>query len=28
VHCQDLPLSWRYYPAYMVELIRKIKRGY
>jgi len=28
VHCQDLPLSWGYYPAYMVELIRKIKRGY
>lgn len=28
VHCQDLPLGARYYVAYVVELIRKIKRGY
>ncbi len=28
VHCQDLPLSWKYRITYMVELIRKIKRGY
>ncbi len=28
VHCQDLPLSWKYRIAYAVELIRRIKRGY
>jgi len=28
VHCQDLPLSWKYYVTYCIELIRKIKRGY
>jgi lipid II:glycine glycyltransferase (peptidoglycan interpeptide bridge formation enzyme) len=28
VHCQDLPLSWKYCVAYVIELIRKIKRGY
>lgn len=28
VHCQDLPLGWRYHITYWIELIRKIKRGY
>jgi len=28
VHCQDLPLSKKYLITYMVETIRKIKRGY
>jgi len=28
VHCQDLPLNWKYYITYFIELIRKIKRGY
>jgi lipid II:glycine glycyltransferase (peptidoglycan interpeptide bridge formation enzyme) len=28
VHCQDLPLDMRYKITYLVELIRKIKRGY
>jgi lipid II:glycine glycyltransferase (peptidoglycan interpeptide bridge formation enzyme) len=28
VHCQDYPLNWKYAITYMVESIRKIKRGY
>lgn len=28
VHCQDLPLNYRYKITYLIELIRKIKRGY
>lgn len=28
VHCQDLPLGWKYSITYAIELIRKIKRGY
>ncbi len=28
VHCQDLPLNWKYSITYLIELIRKIKRGY
>ncbi len=28
VHCQDLPLGTRYYLAFVIETVRKIKRGY
>ena len=28
LHCQDLPLSKKYLVAWMVETIRKVKRGY
>lgn len=28
VHCQDYPLNWKYNFTYIVETIRKIKRGY
>jgi peptidoglycan pentaglycine glycine transferase (the first glycine) len=28
VHCQDLPLGWKYAITYAVETLRKIKRGY
>jgi lipid II:glycine glycyltransferase (peptidoglycan interpeptide bridge formation enzyme) len=28
MHCQDLPLTWKYGVTYLIEIIRKIKRGY
>ncbi|MFA7170156.1 MAG: peptidoglycan bridge formation glycyltransferase FemA/FemB family protein [Candidatus Paceibacterota bacterium] len=28
VHCQDLPLNWKYKITYFIETFRKIKRGY
>jgi lipid II:glycine glycyltransferase (peptidoglycan interpeptide bridge formation enzyme) len=28
VHCQDLPLGWRYFLTKAIETFRKIKRGY
>ncbi len=28
LHCQDLPLTWKYWINFWVETIRRIKRGY
>lgn len=27
VHAQDLPFSWKYWPNYMIETVRRIKKG-
>lgn len=27
MHAQDLPLSWKYWPNYLLETIRRVKRG-
>ena len=27
LHAQDLPLSWRYWPNYLLETMRRVKRG-
>lgn len=28
IHCQDYPISWRYWLNYLVETFRRIKRGF
>lgn len=28
LHCQDFPLSWRYWPNWIVETVRSIRRGF
>ena len=28
LHCQDLPLTWKYWLNFLVETVRRIKRGY
>lgn len=28
LHCQDLPLTWKYWVNFLVETVRRIKRGY
>ncbi len=28
LHCQDLPLTWKYWFNFLVETVRRIKRGY
>jgi lipid II:glycine glycyltransferase (peptidoglycan interpeptide bridge formation enzyme) len=28
LHCQDLPITWKYWLNFLVETVRRIKRGY
>ncbi|MCC7432335.1 peptidoglycan bridge formation glycyltransferase FemA/FemB family protein [Candidatus Peregrinibacteria bacterium] len=28
LHCQDLPLTWKYWFNFLIETVRRIKRGY
>jgi lipid II:glycine glycyltransferase (peptidoglycan interpeptide bridge formation enzyme) len=28
VHCMDLPITWRYWQTWVVETVRRIKRGF